>query len=213
MIQIASFTFNPFGENTYVVYDETKEAIIIDPGNYEKEEDERLVDFFIKNGLKPVFIANTHAHVDHVLGVAYLKNRFGIPFKLHHGEEPVLRSVKVYAPNYGFAGYEEPGVDQWLSEGGQIEFGNSKMDILFVPGHAPGHVAFYDVESKSLIGGDVLFRESIGRTDLPGGDHSTLIRSIVDHVFTLPEDVKVYPGHGPSTTVGYEKKHNPFFRF
>lgn len=210
-MQIATFTFNPFQENTYLLYDETGEAVIVDPGNYDASEDNRLVDFVVEHKLKPVMIANTHAHVDHVLGVAFAKRRFGIPFALHPHEEGVLRSVKVYAPHYGFMAYEEAEVDQPLKAGEQLSFGNSRLDILFVPGHSPGHVAFYDKAGGVLIGGDVLFRESIGRTDLPGGDHATLLRSIRDEIFTLPDPVRVYPGHGPATTVGHEKKHNPFF--
>ncbi len=213
MIKIATFTFNPFAENTYVIYDESGEAVIVDPGNYEPGEDRRLSDFVDENKLRPVLIANTHAHVDHVLGVSNVKRTRGIPFALHPLDEPTLRSVKVYAPHYGFNAYDEPEVDQWLQEGGKITFGSSEMDIIFVPGHSPGHVAFYSKEHRMLLAGDVLFRESIGRTDLPGGNHQTLIRSILEKVFVLPDDVTVYPGHGPSTTVGYEKKNNPFFRF
>jgi len=211
MMQIAVFTFNPFGENTYIIYDETREAVIVDPGNYGKDEDNRLESFIESEQLVPKWIANTHAHVDHVLGVSFAKRRWGIPFVLHRTEEPILRSVKVYAPHYGFVHYQEPEVDQWFEEGDEITFGETTLEILFVPGHAPGHVAFYHAPSKTLIAGDVLFRESIGRTDLPGGDHPTLLRSIREKIFVLPEEVTVYPGHGPSTTVGHEKKYNPFF--
>ncbi len=213
MIKIATFTFNPFAENTYVIYDESGEAVIVDPGNYEPEEDRQLSDFIAENELRPVLVANTHAHVDHVLGVSYVKRAWGIPFALHPGDEPTLRSVKVYAPHYGFNAYEEAEVDQRLQEGGKITFGSSEMDIIFVPGHAPGHVAFYSKAHGMLLAGDVLFRGSIGRTDLPGGNHQTLIRSILEKIFVMPDDVTVYPGHGPSTTVGFEKKNNPFFRF
>jgi len=213
MIKIATFTFNPFAENTYVIYDESGEAVIVDPGNYEPEEDRQLSDFITENELRPVLIANTHAHVDHVLGVSHVKRAWGIPFALHLRDEPTLRSVKVYAPHYGFNAYEEAEVDQWLEEGGKITFGSSEMDIIFVPGHAPGHIAFYSKAHRMLLAGDVLFRGSIGRTDLPGGNHQTLIRSILEKIFVMPDDVTVYPGHGPSTTVGFEKKNNPFFRF
>lgn len=211
-MKIATFTFNPFGENTYVVYDGTGEALIVDPGNYEPAEDARLSGFIAEKGLKPVLIANTHAHVDHVLGVSYAKRKWGIPFALHREEEPVLRSVKAYAPAYGFTAYDEAEADLWLEEGRKITFGASELDIIFVPGHAPGHVAFYNREQKILLSGDVLFRESIGRTDLPGGDHSTLLQSIIEELFVLPDEVVVYPGHGPSTSIGHERKYNPFFR-
>lgn len=213
MIKIAAFTFNPIAENTYVIYDESGEAVIVDPGNYGPAEDRRLSDFIAGNKLTPVLVANTHAHIDHVTGVSYAKRTWGIPFALHRKEEPILLSAKVYAPHYGFAAYDEPVVDQWLQEGEKITFGSSEMDIIFLPGHSPGHVGFYSSEHRMLLAGDVLFRESIGRSDLPGGDHQTLIRSILEKVFVLPDDVSVFPGHGPSTTVGYEKKNNPFFRF
>lgn len=211
MIQIAVFTFNPFGENTYIAYDDTGEALIVDPGNYDSREDAILTSFIEEKKLKPVLIANTHAHVDHVLGVSYVKRKYGVPFALHQADEPVFRSVKVYAPNYGFAAYQEAEIDSWLKEGEEVRFGNSTLEILSLPGHAPGHVGFYDREGKRLLAGDVLFRESIGRTDLPGGNHATLLSSIRTKLFVLPDEVVVYPGHGPSTTIGHEKKFNPFF--
>lgn len=212
MIQIATFTFNPFGENTYIIYDETREALIVDPGNYDKQEDEELTQFVADNRLQPVLIANTHAHIDHVLGVAFVKNRYGIPFALHPVELPYLRAVKAYAPNYGFATFDEPEVDRELEAGGTIRFGHTELEILFVPGHSAGHVAFLQREQEILLSGDVLFYESIGRTDLPGGDFPTLVASIGSQLFTLDDQVKVYPGHGQPTSIGHEKKHNPFLR-
>jgi hydroxyacylglutathione hydrolase len=212
MIHIERFTFNPFSENTYLLYDETKEAIIIDPGNYTRDENEELINFIEENKLKPVRIVNTHAHIDHVLGVFYLKNKYTIPFALHTKEEPVLMAVKSYAPNYGFPAFNEPEVDQWLNEADVVTFGTSELRMLFVPGHAPGHIALVNDEQKFVIGGDVLFKTSIGRTDLPGGNFETLIESIRTQLFVLPDDYEVYPGHGGSTTIGFEKKHNPFLR-
>jgi hydroxyacylglutathione hydrolase len=210
MIQIQSFVFSPFAENTYVLYDETHEALIIDPGCYEAHEYSALNDFIKENNLNPVGITNTHAHIDHVLGVARLKQTYGIPFALHQLDEPLLRAVKTYAPNYGFPQFDEPEVERWLKEGETVTFGNSSLRIVFVPGHAPGHVAFVHDEQKFVIGGDVLFRQSIGRTDLPGGDMRTLLHSIRMQLFTLPDDYTVYAGHMQPTTIGYEKKHNPF---
>jgi hydroxyacylglutathione hydrolase len=210
MIQIKSFVFSPFAENTYVLFDDTQEALIIDPGCYEAKEFQEITDFITQQRLVPVGIVNTHAHIDHVLGVAKLKRTYTIPFALHKLDEPLLRAVKTYAPNYGFPGFEEPSVERWLNEGETITFGNSSLRILFVPGHAPGHVAFVHDEQKFIIGGDVLFRQSIGRTDLPGGDMSTLLHSIRTQLFTLPEDYTVYAGHMQPTTIGYEKKYNPF---
>ncbi len=210
MIQIQSFVFSPFAENTYVLYDETREALIIDPGCYEAHEFRELTDFIKENNLTPTGIANTHAHIDHVLGVAQLKRTYKISFALHQLDEPLLRAVKTYAPNYGFPRFDEPTVERWLKEGETVTFGNSSLRIVFVPGHAPGHVAFVHDEQKFVIGGDVLFRQSIGRTDLPGGDMGTLLNSIRTQLFTLPDDYTVYAGHMQPTTIGYEKKHNPF---
>ena len=212
MIQIQSFVFSPFSENTYVLYDETDEAIIIDPGCYEPPEYQALNDFVKNKNLKPVGIFNTHAHIDHVLGVEKLKKKYGIPFALHRLDEPLLRAVKTYAPNYGFPAFDEPAVERWLEAGETVEFGSSALKIIFVPGHAPGHVAFVSDEQKFVIGGDVLFRQSIGRTDLPGGDMDTLLRSIRTQLFTLPDDYTVYAGHMQPTTVGFEKKNNPFLK-
>lgn len=210
MIHVQTFTFNPFQENTYVLYDDTKECVIIDPGCYEKEEREELTSFIEINGLKVSEILNTHCHVDHVLGNKFVKEYYKVKLTYHRLEEATYRAVKVYAPNYGFAMYEEALGDRYIEEGDQIRFGNSILDIVFVPGHAPGHVAFYNSAEKICIGGDVLFYDSIGRTDLPGGDFGTLISSIHNKIFSLPDEMVVYPGHGPKTTVGREKKLNPF---
>ncbi|TLV01195.1 MBL fold metallo-hydrolase [Dyadobacter luticola] len=212
MIQVKSFVFNPFSENTYLLYDETGETLIVDPGCHDREELKELADFIATQGLKPVGIINTHAHIDHVLGISALKRRYDIPFSLHKLDEPLLKAVKTYASNYGFSGFDEPEIDNYLTEGETVTFGNSTLKIIFVPGHAPGHVAFVSEEDKFVIGGDVLFRMSIGRTDLPGGDHSTLLNSIRTQLFTLPEDYTVYAGHMEPTTIGFEKKNNPFFR-
>lgn len=212
MVQVQTFVFNPFSENTYLLHDETGEAIIIDPGCYDRSELNELVAYVDAHSLKPVQIVNTHAHIDHVLGVAALKRKYGIPFALHKLEEPVLKAVKSYASNYGFSTFEEPEIDTFIHEGETIEFGNTSLKIIFVPGHAPGHVAFVSDADKLVIGGDVLFRMSIGRTDLPGGDHATLLRSIREQLFTLPDDYQVYAGHMEPTTIGFEKKHNPFFK-
>lgn len=210
MIRIQSFTFNPFEENTYVVFDETKEGVVIDPGCYEKEEEAALKNFIEKEGLTIKYLLNTHCHVDHVLGNAFVKQKYQVPFLIHEKDEAVLRAVKVYAPSYGLAHYHEVLPDGYLNEGDIVSFGTTKLNVLFLPGHAPGHIGFYDEASKSLLAGDVLFERSIGRTDLPGGDFNTLIQSIHKKLFVLPDDVTVYPGHGSTTTIGEEKVYNPF---
>ena len=210
MLQLQSFVFNPLQENTYVLFDETKECVIIDPGCYEREEQYDLADFIETNELKVVKLLNTHGHVDHVLGNAFVKETYKTKLYIHEQDAATLKAVKVYAPHYGFFQYQEAEPDIYLKEGEPVTFGNQSLDILFVPGHAPGHIAFYHAASKTLIGGDVLFYNSIGRTDLPGGNYDTLINSIQQKFFTLPDEVTVYPGHGPATTIGYEKKTNPF---
>lgn len=210
MLKIRKFEFNPFQENTYVLYDETKECVVVDPGCYEKDEEEELDAFIKSEGLKVKMLLNTHCHVDHVLGNWYVKNRYGVKLLIHPSDEVVLRAVKVYAPNYGMHNYHDTEPDGFLKENELIRFGNQELKILFVPGHAPGHVAFYDEKTRQLVSGDVLFHNSIGRTDLPGGNYETLISSIHRMIFTLPDDVVVYPGHGPETSVGFEKRTNPF---
>jgi len=210
MIQIQALTFNPFSENTYVVYDETGAGVVIDPGCYEPEERAELAKFIESKDLKIKYLLNTHCHIDHVLGNDFVKEKYRVPFLIHANEEPVLKAVKAYAPSYGFAIYREATPDQFIREGEELSFGTTKFSILFLPGHAPGHVGFYHAESKSLLSGDVLFEGSIGRTDLPGGDHKTLIESIRKKMFTLPDEVIVYPGHGNPTTIGEEKLTNPY---
>jgi glyoxylase-like metal-dependent hydrolase (beta-lactamase superfamily II) len=210
MLKIRTFVFNPFQENTYVLYDETGECIVIDPGCYEPEEQEELSDFIRDEKLKVKLLVNTHCHVDHVLGNYFVKEKYQVRLLIHAADEPVLKAVKVYAPNYGMHEYQDATPDGYLAEGDTVKFGQQELQVLFVPGHAPGHVAFYDKKSKTLMGGDVLFYNSIGRTDLPGGNFDVLIRSIQEKLFKLPDDVTVYPGHGPETTIGFEKRTNPF---
>ncbi|WP_044198251.1 MBL fold metallo-hydrolase [Dyadobacter tibetensis] len=211
-IKIQAFTFNPFGENTYLLFDESHEAVIVDPGCYDKGEQDTLFAFITEHNLKPVMIINTHAHIDHVLGVAAVKRKYDIPFLLHRLDEPLLKAVKTYASNYGFAQFDEPAIDDYIKEGEDLLFGHSRLEVRFVPGHAPGHVAFIDHMGKQIIGGDVLFRQSIGRTDLPGGDMNILLNSIRMQLFTLPDEYKVYAGHMEPTSIGFEKQYNPFLR-
>lgn len=210
MLQVKKFVFNPFMENTYVLFDETNSCVIIDPGCVEKDEENELVEFIQSNKLIVKQLINTHCHIDHVLGNAFVKRKFNVPLIIHPIEEAMLRAVKSYASNYGFFQYQDSTPDSFLNEGDHVVFGNQKLEVLFVPGHSPGHIAFYDPATKVLIGGDVLFENSIGRTDLPGGDYDTLINSIHQKFFTLPEDVTVYCGHGSETNIGFEKRTNPF---
>lgn len=210
MRKLQVFTFNDIAENTYVLYNESGQGIIIDPGCYYREEQEELDDFITENQLTITQVLNTHCHVDHVLGNYYTTDRYKAPLLIPKGEEMVLKAVKTYASNYGFHHYHEAEPTGFLSEQTILTLGDEVIQILSVPGHSPDHVAFYLEKEKIVIGGDVLFRESIGRTDLPGGHYDTLIKSIHTKLFVLPDDVVVYPGHGPETTIGYEKKFNPF---
>ena len=209
-MKLHSFVFNPFYENTYLLYDETGEAVIVDPACYRPEEQSELVDFIATKKLHPVAILNTHCHIDHVLGNAFCQRQYGVRLHVPHGEKVVLDAAPSYSSSYGLGQYEPARVDQWLDGGGTIGFGQTELSIHYAPGHSPGHVMYYHEPSGSLIAGDVIFRESIGRTDLPGGDYPTLERSIREKVYTLPGTVTIYPGHGPSTTVAHEMTHNPF---
>ena len=210
MLEIQSFIFGPFQENTYVVHDHRAEGIIVDPGCTQASEQQQLQQYVESRGLKITRIVNTHCHIDHVLGNQYAKTQFKAPLWIPEGEEEVYKAVQVYAANYGFPWYQEAEIDGFLNEKQQLLVGDTAFEILFVPGHSPGHLAFYQPQAKICLGGDVLFNGSIGRTDLPGGDYQTLIDSIHRKIFTLGDDVTVYSGHGPTTTVGHEKKTNPF---
>lgn len=212
MINIKIFTFNAYSENTYVLHDETNECVIVDPGMYDGVEQNEIVAFIKEKNLKPVLLLNTHCHLDHVFGNKFVFDTWGLKPQFHKGELQILQAVPGYAPQMGFNKYElSPEPDTFLEETGTIKFGNSELELIFAPGHSPAHLCFYSKTDGFLIGGDVLFYGSIGRTDLPGGNHQQLIDNIKTKLFPLPDAVKVYPGHGPATTIGFEKEHNPFF--
>ena len=207
---IKYFEFNPFAENTYILHDKSGEAIIIDPGCYEVSEKKILQDYVEANSLTVVALINTHCHIDHVLGNDFIKEHYVVGLTIHKADDVLLRSVGSYAPNYGFSAYRPTEPDNFIEEGEKVTFGQTTLEVLHVPGHAPGHIALVHQQSRSVINGDVLFRGSIGRTDLPGGDFDTLIQSIQTKLFNLPDDFTVYCGHGPTTTIGIEKRTNPF---
>jgi hydroxyacylglutathione hydrolase len=211
-MKVTCLTFNQFQENTYLLHDDTNKCIVIDPGCYDQRERDQLKKYIEDNKLEVVRLLNTHCHIDHVLGNKFVADTYKVPLEIHPEDEQTLRSVPAYAPVYGFPMYAEQLAEKYLHQGDTIKFGNSELEVIFAPGHAPGHVVFYNRKEKILIGGDVLFQGSIGRTDLPGGDFDTLINSIKTQLFTLPDEVTVYPGHGPETTIGYEKKYNPFLQ-
>jgi hydroxyacylglutathione hydrolase len=209
-VTIQSFVFNAFQENTYIISDETKECVIVDPGCYDDHEKKELSDYISENQLRVKMLLNTHCHIDHILGNEFVKQKYGSKLYLHKTEVFVLNAQKILASHYGFNLYQPATPDNYLNEDDSIEFGAQKFSILFVPGHSPGHIAFYSEKEKVVLAGDVLFLNSVGRTDLPGGNHNTLIDSIHKKLFTLPDDVTAYPGHGNETTIGVEKRTNPF---
>ncbi|WP_426490265.1 MBL fold metallo-hydrolase [Hymenobacter sp. 102] len=209
---VSGFTFNAFSENTYLLHDATGQCVVVDPGCYEKAEQQALRQFITDQGLQVVLLLNTHCHIDHVFGNQFVLDTYQVPFLIHEADLSTLRSVPAYAPSYGFPHYTPAEPTGFLTAGEPVRFGETELEVRFAPGHAPGHVVFYHAPSGVVIGGDVLFRGSIGRTDLPGGDYATLIRSIRTALFTLPDETVVYPGHGPATTVGEERRSNPFLQ-
>lgn len=212
MIHHTSFCFSPFQENTYLIWNDSGEAIVADPGCYGREEENELKAFIENNNLNLLTVWLTHCHIDHVCGLDFVTRTWKIPFLLSQGEVAQLRAVEWYAPSYGFNGFRMPEGEPLVWDGGELSLGPEKFRVLQVPGHSPDHLAFYHSESGSLWAGDVLFRESVGRTDLPGGDFATLSHSVTSKIYTLPDDTVVYPGHGPETTIGHEKRFNPFIR-
>lgn len=213
MIKIAKFTFNPFQENTFVLYDESKSCVIIDPGCQTKLEQKELADFIEEEGLKPALLLNTHAHLDHIFGNYFVHKKYGLELGLHQLDLPTLALAPQACAMYGIRDFElSPDPGYFIKEGINIEFGNSSLEVLFTPGHAPGHVVFYAPNDGFVINGDVLFQGSYGRTDLPGGDFDTLKKSITETMFALPADTIVLSGHGAETTIGAEKSTNPILR-
>lgn len=211
MLQITSFTFNPFQENTYIINDENNNCWIIDPGMYDLSEKKALVDFLKNKNWKPQYIFNTHCHLDHIFGVDHLVKEFNIGFKINELELNILKNAKNSATLFGLNFNDIPSPTEYLDEDSNIKLGNHTIKVLHTPGHSPGSISFYSKESNWVISGDTLFQNSIGRTDLPGGHHETLLNSIALKLFSLPEETIVYSGHGPKTTIGFEKYNNPFF--
>lgn len=210
MASVAVFDFNLYHENTYIIYDDTGKCIIMDPGMYEEAERKVLDTYISKHNLSPQRLINTHCHIDHVLGNKYVSEKYGLDLEINEIEIPLLNEVPNYGLQFGLMPEPSPQPKYFLEDGDIVSFGDTQLKALFTPGHSPGHLCFYSEKDGFLIGGDVLFHLSIGRTDLPGGDFATLERSIREKLYVLPDDTIVYPGHGQSTTIGFEKKHNPF---
>ena len=209
-MNIARLVFNPLQENTYVVWDATLQAIIIDAGNSSERENTMLENFIAERGLTVVAAVNTHGHFDHLLGAEFVRSRYGVPFVMSSKDEFLLRGASTSAELFGVRAGDMPELDVDLDGHESYTFGETTLQVISTPGHTPGHISLYEPESKSLFTGDTLFRESIGRTDLPGGDYSWILRSILDNLLPLGDEVRVYPGHGPETTIGHEVLYNPF---
>ncbi|MDQ3099959.1 MAG: MBL fold metallo-hydrolase [Bacteroidota bacterium] len=209
MLHIAKFTFNPFQENTYIVHNGL-EAILIDPGCSDVGEQDEMASFIEENALTPVRLVLTHAHIDHILGNAWVFSKYGLKPELHRADVLILENGPQVAQMYGLEYDPSPEPGRLIEQGEFIPLGNDQFEVLFVPGHAPGHIALFHKDQRFVIAGDVLFNGSIGRTDLPGGNMQTLMDSIRNELFTLGDDVTVYCGHGPETTIGHEQLTNPF---
>ena len=210
MITVKKFVFNSFQVNTYVLFDETKECVIIDAACYEDFEKEELVEYIAKEGLKPVRLLDTHCHIDHILGNNFVADKYNLGIEIHRDGLPFHKGVKSHGVAFGFDLEPLTEPSNFLKEGDKVKFGNSELEVLYTPGHADGSVCFLNRKQKFVIVGDVLFNQSIGRTDLPTGDYDLLIKSIREKLFTLSDDFTIYPGHGPETSIGFEKVNNPY---
>jgi glyoxylase-like metal-dependent hydrolase (beta-lactamase superfamily II) len=213
MLNVVCFTFNPFQENTYLLYEDSGACIIFDPGCFFAQEKEELIRFITQNGLMPERLINTHCHIDHIFGNRFIAETYGLELEAHRGEQVVLEYAAQAAAMFGIS-YPEPSPlpGRFIEDQDWIALGSSKIQAILAPGHSPASLCFYAPEEQLLIAGDVLFQGSIGRTDLPGGDYNTLISSIRERLLPLGDDVKVYPGHGPETTIGMERRSNPFLQ-
>lgn len=212
MLNIRTFQVNMIGENCYIVSDETKEAVVVDCGAYSPAEEQRIAAYIEAEGLQVKHLLCTHGHFDHVFGNAFITRRYGVCPTLHQADEPLYKNMASQVRDFLGTSYTTtlPPVGHYVADGDEIRFGTHVLTVIHTPGHSPGGVEYYCREEAILFSGDSLFRCSIGRTDLPGGSHRTLTESLTDRILTLPDDVKVYPGHGPATTVGTEKQMNPY---
>jgi len=210
MLYLKAFTFNPFQENTYVVFTEAKEAWVIDPGMYKASEEKEFTDFIHSQGLILKRCLLTHAHIDHILGAAFIQEQYGLWPEVHELELFFVNRMPESAQMYGVPAKACPQPTQFIKAHDLLKLGEYEFTCLHTPGHSPGSISFYCENQKIVISGDVLFNGSIGRSDLPMGDHNTLIDSIVNQLLPLGDEVRVYSGHGPSTTIGHERKTNPF---
>ena len=210
MLKIKSFVFSPIQENTYLLYNEFNHALIIDPGCYFPEEKDELEAFITQSGLKPQMLLNTHCHLDHVFGNKFVAETYSLTLQIHEKEKVMLDLAPASGLMYDMPFDNYAGKLLFLEDGEKIVLDGDELEIIFAPGHSPGHICFYCARQNFIISGDTLFNRSIGRTDLPGGDHETLLKNIRERLFVLPDETVVYSGHGPVTTIGEEKRYNPF---
>lgn len=212
-MRVKAFEFNPLGVNTYVLHDETQEGVVIDAACFYPDEKEELLRYISDQGIAVKHLLNTHLHFDHLFGVNMLSSRFGLSLSCHPGDIYLLDDLPRQLQQFGLPPMDaelKPEIGKLLDEDDTVVFGNQTLEIFHVPGHSPGSIAFYNAPNGCLFGGDVLFHSSIGRTDLQGGSYEALVNGIREKLFILPNETVVYSGHGPSTTIGYEKKNNPF---
>ncbi len=211
MLTIKKLIFNPFGENTYIVWDKSKEAAIIDPGMMSDYENSAVLKFVTDNQLNLRHLINTHAHIDHIAGNGFVKRTFGLESECNKADEYLAKHVCEQAQMFGLRYNGNPlSIDIHLNDNDTIKIGDESLSVIYVPGHTKGHIALYCNQSDCVFTGDALFRQSIGRTDLPGGDYATLIRSVTGRLMNLPETTTIYPGHGENSTIGFEKTNNPY---
>ena len=212
-MRIKRFEFNMVPVNCYILSDETKEAVIIDAGCFYEEEKQALKKYIDDNGLNVKHLLNTHLHLDHIFGNPFLLKEYGLKAEANQADEFWLNQADAQARMFGFQLPEPPvPLGKYVCDGDVITFGNTKLEAIHVPGHSPGSIVYYCKEENCLFSGDVLFQGSIGRADLTGGNFDELREHICSRLFVLPGDTTVYPGHGDPTTIGIEKKNNPFFR-
>ena len=212
-MKIKQFTFNTFAENTYIISDAEGIAGIIDPGCGAPDEQALVQQYIEAEGLQLKHLINTHCHIDHILGNQWIADQYDLKLAANLKEKPVLEAMPQWGMQYGIRCDGPPPISISLKEGDVLQVGELKFDILFVPGHSPGHLAFVNHENKVVFGGDVLFKGGFGRIDLPGGDFFELRESILNKLFLLPDDYEVHTGHGESTTIGAEKQSNPISKF
>lgn len=212
MLAIQTFCFNPFQENTFVLFNTAKEAIIVDPGCYIRSEQATLKNWIAENELTPKLLLNTHCHLDHVFGNNFIADTYSLAVHIHPNEKIVLDRLEEASERWGVPTAAYHGEIIFIDKSESLQFGEDTFSILETPGHSPGSICFYHQAQDFIIGGDLIFQDGVGRTDLPGGNPAELIKSIREQILPLPDTLTIYNGHGPATTLGREKLHNPYIQ-